>query len=297
MGLYTEANGEVTLLLQKLDSGAVLSSEDCQFLQDKGLFGLAAYARHHASTGAHDRRLLQTPEDRRRRAAAERRTLREKYEIEYVDAKHLHKLYALLRRIDTQQRLTDEDCRWLISIDMFTKPLRNAFHHNEALHHKAIFERTGNPRHAVNANSHFRKANEASAGLALLDGIDVASQHDARLRSALWTTKGGSLRDMGRHAEAMHAAMAGHSADNCSFHPCTLLGALHYEIGNRSEGDAWFAKAVERGASNEVVDHELQIIWRRSNKAQRAGMRAHLLALDPHRYAWVRQTVLTRGRH
>lgn len=288
MGLYTEANGEVTSMLRRLESGAKLSNPDCQFLQDKGLHGLAAYARHHASTGVRDRRLLQTPEDRRRRAAVERRALRDKYEIEYVEPEHLSKLHALMRRLEVEERLTDEDCRWLISIDMFTRPLRVAFHRNEAMHHKTAFERTRNPRDAVNANSHFRKAGDPSAGLALIKAVDLASLRDAKLRSALRTTMGGSLRDLGRSTEAMQAAIAGHADDQRSFHPCTLLGALHYELGSRGEGDIWFAKAVERGASTAVVDNELRIIWHRSSAAQRAEMRAHLLALDPHRYAWVR---------
>lgn len=156
------------------------------------------------------------------------------------------------------------------------------------MHHKAAFERIGNPRDAVNANSHFRKAGEPSTGLSLIESVDTASLRDTRLRSALFTTKGGSLRDLGRGPDAMNAAAAGHAEDERSFHPCTLLGALHYEAGNRSEGDAWFAKAVERGASTETVDNELRIIWRRSSAAQRDEMRSHLLALDPHRYAWTR---------
>lgn len=87
MGLYTEPDGEVTIMLRNLESGARLSDSDCQFLQEKGLHGLAAYVRHHATTGARDRRLLllQTAEDRRRRAATERRALRDKYEIGYVE--------------------------------------------------------------------------------------------------------------------------------------------------------------------------------------------------------------------
>jgi hypothetical protein len=69
--------------------------------------------------------------------------------------------------------------------------------------------------------------------------------------------------------------------------PCTLLGALYYEMGDFSLGDEWFAKAVERGARPRALDEELRSIYLRSSGVRREGMKRHLLAVDPIRYGWV----------
>jgi hypothetical protein len=296
MGMYTDEGGEITLLLQQLESGKRLSEAECKFLQDKGLQGLSAYARHYANTGIRDRRLLRTAEDRRREAALERRKLWSKYEIEYLDREHAGRMREILRRLDIGGRLTDDDCRWLISIEAFTPILRQAFHSSEAAHFKSTFERTRNPRDAIKTNSHFRKAGKPQYGLDILEKVRIDLLGEHRLKSAYCTTKGGSLRDVGRHDEAMQHAQDGHAHDPDSFHPCTLLGALHYEAGDRVEGDAWFAKAVERGAKQENVDMELRAIWRRSSHEQRLAMHTHLLALDPLRYAWASALKSSTGR-
>jgi hypothetical protein len=96
------------------------------------------------------------------------------------------------------------------------------------------------------------------------------------------------------------SAEQAHGFEPKSFHPCTLLGALFYELGRRAEGDAWFARAVERGAKPESIDQELRAILRRASGPRREEMTRHLLAVDPQRYAWVRDVeqgrVGARGR-
>ena len=80
------------------------------------------------------------------------------------------------------------------------------------------------------------------------------------------------------------------SFDSKSFHPCTLLGAVNYEIGNLTEGNVWFQKAEKRGASTGSVDHELRSIYKRADKKKKENLRHHLLQLDPHRYSWVKKS-------
>ena len=287
MGMYTDADGEVTVIVSRLDRGEHVSEAECTFLSDKGLHGLSAYARHHAQTGIRNRHLLRTAEDRRREAAYERRELWKKFGIEYVEREHIARMLTILRRANTADRLTDDDCLWLTTLNHFSAELRQTFHRNEARHYQECFIQHGNPRDAVNANSHYRKAGQPQDGLTLLNGLNIDKQSDTRLASALFTTKGGSLRDLHRHEDAMDCAQRAHEHEPRSFHPCTLLGALHYEAGNRVEGDLWFAKGIERGAAPDVVDGELRAIWRRSNPMNREAMRQHLLELDPERYAWI----------
>jgi hypothetical protein len=98
---------------------------------------------------------------------------------------------------------------------------------------------------------------------------------------------GGAKRDMRSREEAVKLATRAHGYDPKSFHPCTLLGALYYEMGDFSLGDEWFAKAVERGARPRALDEELRSIYLRSSGVRREGMKRHLLAVDPIRYGWV----------
>ena len=150
------------------------------------------------------------------------------------------------------------------------------------------FDKTGDIWQAINANSHFRKADQSGKGLSLVGSIDVDSLKDKHQHSALLTTKGGSYRDLGRLPEALSVAEKAHALNPKSYHPCTLLGAIHYELREFGLGDAWFAKAVERGAKQDVVDGELRSLLRRVGADKRREIADHLLRSDPLRYAWVK---------
>ncbi|MBK6999493.1 MAG: hypothetical protein IPH35_05850 [Rhodoferax sp.] len=71
------------------------------------------------------------------------------------------------------------------------------------------------------------------------------------------------------------------------FRPCTLLGAVNMEMGNYGIGQEWYRKAEDRGATRDVIDHELRVIFRRADKTKRAEIKAFLLGEDPVRYEWV----------
>ena len=98
------------------------------------------------------------------------------------------------------------------------------------------------------------------------------------------------MRDLHNFQEAIQLGKKADKYDSKSFHPCTLLGAVNYEIGNLTEGDAWFKKAKKRGASVGSVEHELKSIFRRADKKKKEELKQHLLKLDSYRYSWVRDT-------
>lgn len=150
------------------------------------------------------------------------------------------------------------------------------------------FDKTGDIWQAINANSHFRKTNRSGKGLSLVGSINVDSLKDKHQHSALLTTRGGSYRDLGRLPEALSVAERAHALNPKSYHPCTLLGAIHYELREFGLGDAWFAKAVERGAKQDVVDGELRSLLRSVGADKQREIADHLLRSDPLRYAWVK---------
>ncbi len=71
------------------------------------------------------------------------------------------------------------------------------------------------------------------------------------------------------------------------FRPCTLLGAVNFELGHYDIGRDWYAKAIERGATERSIDYDLRGILLRADPSKREEIKAFLLNEDPARYRWV----------
>jgi hypothetical protein len=291
MGEHTAAGGPVAAILERLDAAGRLPAEDVKFLRDKGLFDLCKFVERLEETGRADFGILRAPIDRQVRLNEER-ALRARYEIDYFEREDKRRLFGILRAVDGGARIRDEDVVWLKGRELFSDALKCVFHAHEAAYHRARFEQGGDPWEAVNASSHFRKAGRASEALTVLGRLDLENCRDAHLRSAVCTTRGGAFRDLRRFQEAIASAEQAHGFEPKSFHPCTLLGALCYELDRRAEGDVWFTKAVERGAKPDSIDQELRAILRRASGTRREEIKQHLLALDPERYGWVQGAVM-----
>ena len=287
MGDYSCEGSQLLQILDRLDKDAGLSSEDQQFLKDKGLFDQYKFVQHLEQTGQANFQIIQAP-IRRREHIDRRRMLWEKYEIDFVESPDMRRMIQILDRLEDGAGLVEDDIVWLKLQDYFSSAIRRAFYENEAELCRKAFEKSGDPWHAINANSHFRKANQSKKGLALLESIDAGSLKDKHQLSALLTTKGGSYRDIWRLSEALGSAEMAHHLNPKSYHPCTLLGAIYYELGDLGVGDGWFAKAVERGAKQDVVDGEFRSLLRRLDGEKRKKVADHLLRTDPIRYSWVK---------
>lgn len=59
------------------------------------------------------------------------------------------------------------------------------------------------------------------------------------------------------------------------------------EIGNFDRAREWYAKAVERGATEHSVDSDMRGIFARADRTRREAIKAYLLREDPVRYRWV----------
>ncbi len=225
-------------------------------------------------------------------AQIKQRELRARYGIDtYVDQDCFSRLMAILKRVDAGQRLSEEDFVWLSTAgeDYFTDELRAAYHRLEADFFATDFKKTRDPWSAVNASGHYRKCDRPDDADSLLRTISVESQKSLKLKSALCTTHGGVMRDLGRWNEALHLGHQAHEFKPDDYRPCTLLGAVHVEMGDYGLGQEWYAKAVERGASEDSVDQDLRRIFFRADQAKQQQMREFLLRQDSVRYAWVRE--------
>lgn len=225
--------------------------------------------------------------------------LRARYGIEYFVEQHCFgRLMKILKHVDANRRLSQEDFVWLSSVgeDYFSDQLRSDYHRLEAEYFTGEFKKTRDPWKAVSASSHYRKCHRAHDADLLLGTINVEQQKSPKLKSALCTTRGGVMRDLGHKDEALRLGEKAHALKADDYRPCTLLGAIHMERGNYTLGQEWYTKAIERGATADSVDQELRNIFFRADKDKQAEMRGFLLSEDPIRYAWVTPRSITHKR-
>lgn len=255
---------------------------------------LAAEAAEVARIAQIEARRLQREAEEAARIAREREPayiLRKKYGvIENVEGPQLSRLMAIIKGIDAGQRIADHDFVWLKleAKQHFTVLLREAYHLREAEFFASEYFRTQKPWNVINASGHYRKCKQPEPARKLLISVPAKSLKQPKIHSAVLTTLGGALRDLGQRDEALQCGKKAHELQPKNFRPCTLLGALNIELGNFSEGHDWYTKAEERGASKQSIDAELKGIFDRAGKALRETMSASLLAIDPARYHWVK---------
>lgn len=216
----------------------------------------------------------------------------EMYRI-HCDADKLpSRLVSIFEQLEAGKRLCEEDFAWLYTEE--GKPFRSpalleACHLLAATFHAGHYRKTANPWVALTACKHYRKANKAGLAVELLDVLSPARTRDRKLRSAVLTTRGGAMRDLGRREEAIALGSEAHELQPDNYHPCTLLGALHMELRDFNLGHAWYMKAEQRGARPQGIDDELRSIYRHADKSRKAAMKAFLLQQDPVRYAWLQR--------
>jgi hypothetical protein len=207
----------------------------------------------------------------------------------FIRPVHFDRVMQILRRVDGGNRFTDDDVLWLKTEgkDYYSDRLQTVFHEREAEFFAGEHKRTKDAWMAVNASSHYRKCGQPKKAHDLLASISVEKKNSSQLKSALCTTHGGVMRDLERWDKALELGHLAHSLTSKDFRPCTLLGAVHMELGDYEVGQTWYKKAIERGASERSIDHDLRGIFLRADKAKREEIKAFLLREDPVRYGWV----------
>lgn len=225
-------------------------------------------------------------------ARAKQNELRAKYELSYfIEEDCFPKVMDILRRVDRGIRISEKDILWLSTKgkEYYTIELREEYHRIEAEFYAGEFKKSKDPWSAVNASSHYRKCGRAKTADSMLTAIVLPKLKNFRLKSAVCTTHGGVKRDLREYDDALRLGDQAHRLTPKDFRPCTLLGAVNIEIGNYDLGQAWYKKAVERGASEKSVDDDLRSIFMRADKSKQEELRDHLLKIDPDRYSWVKK--------
>lgn len=302
-------------ILMNIDAGRSLSTSQREFLAELGLHALLALSRRdidksdfETAASAEQRARLAARADARDAAEAsvrlrhnadlfaeiERRRAQRKllddFGVRDVKLEVLHRVCDILRQVADGFAIGADDLAWLVGDGRpyFTPKLRRAHHRILAETDAKAWRETGDPWNAVNACANFRSATAAFEGLAIADAA-LSRTTAARPRSALLTTSGGALRDLGRRVEAIARGDDAHALSPNDYRPCTLLGALHIELSAYVEGAAWFEKAEARGASRRQVDREIAQILRSVCPEEREKIRRALSAHDAARFAPLRE--------
>ena len=224
-------------------------------------------------------------------AAKKNKELRLRYGVVgYVEEERFGRLMSILRKADASLRFSEEDFAWLSSAgeDYFSSEIYTAYHRAEAIAMAQEFSRTRDPWSAISASSHYRKCHQAKDAKELLAKVEPGKLNSNKVKAALYTTCGGVMRDLGEREEAKTLGEKAHALVPKDFRPCTLLGAIHMETGELEIGREWYQKAIERGATHDSVDKELQRIFSRADRAMKEIISAFLLLEDNVRYKWAR---------
>lgn len=124
----------------------------------------------------------------------------------------------------------------------------------------------------------------------LLSSIQQKVIPNKKLKSAFLTTFGGVKRDLGHFQAGIEMAEMAHVLLPKEFRPCTLLGALYFEIREYTTGSEWFEKAEELGAPKHNTDAEIKAIYHKADKEKKKELKNYLLSLDTKRYAWLNKS-------
>jgi len=260
----------------------------------------AAEARHAAMMARFHAERLQRESDPKFIARQKNRELRENYGVDgFVDELDFRQLMAILRKLDGGRRLSEEEAVWLKSEGRgyASEEILRAHNRLEADYYLGEFRKTGDVWQLVNASGHLRKCDASREAHDLLVKIQEGALKQTKLKSAVRTTHGGVLRDLGRHNEALQLADEAHRLLPNSFRPCTLLGALNLEMGNIALGHEWYTKAEERGAKPGSIESEIRSLLGRMPPEKRESVMGQLLSIDSVRYAWLRKKSALKRHH
>lgn len=225
------------------------------------------------------------------RRRQESKELRRKFNLNYIDPEHYPRAMRLLQALSRRKRLKQVDVLWLQTEaeEWWTDEVASAWHLVEAEVHTAAWHKTRDPWDAINASSHWRKGNRAEVAISLTgEALAALGTAEPKIRSALATTRGAALRAVSRQTEARSWAEDAHALVPNDYRPCTLLGAIHIELGEYNAGLDWFEKAERLGAEKGAIDHDIRALLARMPNAERNRVAGLLLEQDPERFSWLR---------
>ena len=195
------------------------------------------------------------------------------------DNNEITPLGSILEKLESNEQLNEWELDWLESKQQ-NRLLATVYYRG----HK----HSGDPWLLVKACKFLRKASLPEKVLSVTSDAFLSRFQNAKVRSALLTTRGGAFRDLNELASAKMSALDAIRASPVSYHPHNLIGAILYEEGSPSEGDEHFTEAIRLGSTPRDQDYEIRKALARSTVEARDKVINYLLSKDPNKYSWVR---------
>ncbi|NJO77235.1 MAG: hypothetical protein HC827_01085 [Cyanobacteria bacterium RM1_2_2] len=200
--------------------------------------------------------------------------------------------YEIMLKLEREERLERLQVAQLINEEQLQRDgkIAKAHHCLEAAFYEQEHRRTGNGWNIVNAMSDWRKAGELDQALNLTQNLNWKKISDRRLKAALLTNRGFTLKDRSDFLEAFQCAEQAITFNSQAFQPCLLLSILSYKTADYTNGDIWMQKAIERGANPGDLDYEMKrLVKNAKNAEERKRLVDYLLKTDPQRYSWAKE--------
>lgn len=203
--------------------------------------------------------------------------LKIKYEIKSSNYNTITSpLYIILLKIDSKEELDQDDINWLEHDKLYM--IIAIYYEIKFLHSNDLWD-------LVKACKYFRESNNPLKAIEVLDNKNTS---DKKLMAAIRTTCGGAYRDINEIDKAETCAFEAIKANNTSFYPYNLLGALYYQKGMLEEGDEYFNRAIELGSSTRIRDSEIRKSMDQAGKDEKIRIAEYMLSKDPQKYGWVK---------
>lgn len=205
--------------------------------------------------------------------------LKSKYLAEgYKDSSPSNLLYIILLQIEDKDFIDETQIAWLKEHELFG---------TLAHYYQNIYRRCRDPWLLVQASSCWRDAGQSERVITLTNFLlEQVDPLDARLRSAIFTTRGGAFRDLGNWGSAEECANQAIQFNESTFQPYNLLGAIYFERGMPEKGEEAFRKAMELGAQPNIQEKQMKAALKSAGQLERKIVAEYLLRKDPKRYSW-----------
>ncbi|MDD4238043.1 MAG: hypothetical protein PHT62_05755 [Desulfotomaculaceae bacterium] len=206
--------------------------------------------------------------------------LKRKYQVfNYQDASPISPLYKILVQLDSGDLFLKADTDYLERMESY-----NVL----ALYYESRYRMTGNVLDAVMASKFWRRAKLPEKALKMTEGLRPTNNDEI---SKIYTTRGGAYRDLKRLTEAEACAHNAIKYRPGSYYPYNLLGAIYYQKNMCSEGDKYFAKAIELGSGYTQTDNNIRNAIKNAEYDNQEQIAQYLLNKDPIRYKWARSYI------
>lgn len=235
-------------------------------------------------------------EHKKNKAKELNKEIREYFDIGYIEPQQFTTLMSILKKLYNKKRINEEE-----KIFLLTEKDENEesyFHYDnisiqyhliEGTYYLNAYKKNKNIWKLINSSSHLRKAKKLHEVKKHLETVDRRLLSSLKIESAYLTTYGAINRDLGNLSQALELAHTAHSKQEKDYRPCTLLGAIYFDLENIEKGQEWFAKAQNLGADEDLFFSEIKNIYLKASKEYKIKLKNYFEYENKKIFNWIKE--------